>query len=348
MKKLTTLFFTLLFSLSAIADCEPVDLDAKDGTLHEIPRFKQTLNTCVGHTMAAMYDAYRKKHNQGNLNYYSSPADVAYQISKNQNTLGDSRIDDIILLSDSPPCPTLESVNFDKNQIDRQEAEYAGLEKNLNQLAGQLLPEKLYSPEDQAKLVEKYGSILDADKHCANRKNSFGEVYNILSNLKINDAVALNMNNRCEPKDRLKIDRLLNESNVTNVTITPNSINLKTPTHEQLRIMRHINSEFDVYKNKSLPLGIGFCSTSLSKGSNFTFKQNPTEAERNRDCVGHAVLISGRRKNPTNGRCEFKIRNSWGSCSVLNPEYECNKNNGDTWMPQDVLERYLITVTIVK
>lgn len=349
MKKLISLFFFLMFATTAFAgDCDPVDLDAKDGTLHEIPRFKQTLNTCVGHTMAAMYDAYRKKYEQEKLEKYSSPADISYQISKNQSNLGFARIEDIIILNESPPCPTLGPIDFDKSQIDKQEKDYEALQDNLAALSKTLQPEKVYSSIEKNELIEKYGQILEADKKCASRKNSFSEVYDVLANMKINDAVALNMNNRCDTKERLKLNRSLNEKNVRTVTITPNSINLKNATREQQLIMKNINSEFDVYKNKSLPLGIGFCSTSLSEGPSFVFKDNPTVEERNYNCDAHSVLISGRRKNSITGKCEFKIRNSWGTCKAVTTNYECNKDNGDTWMPQDILERYLITVTIIK
>ena len=349
MKILTVLFTILLFTSAAFAgECEPVDLDAPNGTLHQIPRFKQTLNTCVGHTMAAMYDAYRKKYNQGKLAQYSSPADVAYQISKNQSSLGNSRIDDIIVLSESPPCPTLGAVDFEKCQLDQQECAYGKIEDGLNKLATELRPEKQYSPTQQQELVVKYNQILDADVKCTSRNNTFTGVYDILSNMNVNEAVALNMNQRCDPKERLKLLRPLTENNVRNITITPNSINLKTATDEQKLIMQNINREFDTLKNKSLPLGIGFCSTALSKGPRFVFKPNPTDEERNRDCVGHAVLISGRRKNPSTGRCELRIRNSWGDCNSVTKDYECNRTNGDTWLPQDVLERYLITATIIK
>lgn len=135
---------------------------------------------------------------------------------------------------------------------------------------------------------------------------------------------------------------------ITNLTVTPHSISLKNATREQALMMKNIISEFNVYGNQTLPIGIEFCSTALSKGPQFILKAISTLEERIQDCSAQSTIVSGRRMNTTTKKCEFRIRNASGSCSKIVSSYVCNKDNGDTWVPQDILERYLMTVSIIK
>lgn len=122
---------------------------------------------------------------------------------------------------------------------------------------------------------------------------------------------------------------------VTNLAVTPNSFTLRSATREQSLILKNIISEFDVYKDKSSPLRIEYCSIFLIKGPQAVLKDISTLEERNRDCSARDALVSGRRKNQINGKCELKIRNSWD-------------RGADTWVSTDILERYLISVSIAK
>jgi hypothetical protein len=135
---------------------------------------------------------------------------------------------------------------------------------------------------------------------------------------------------------------------LTNLSVASYSITLKSPTRQQSLLIKNIHSELDVYGNQTLPLEVGFCSTVLYKGPQFIFKYRSTVEELNHDCNAQSVLISARRKNPTHGKCEFKIRNSWGHCGKTKSMYECNKKNGDTWISEEILERYILGVSITK
>jgi hypothetical protein len=144
---------------------------------------------------------------------------------------------------------------------------------------------------------------------------------------------------------RLKNERSLKANALS---VASYSITLKNPTRQQSLLIKNINSEFDVYGNQTLPLEIGFCSTVLYKGPQFVFKDKSTVEKLNIDCDAQSVLISARRKNPAHGKCEFKIRNSWGHCGKVKPTFECNIKNGDTWISEEILERYILGISILK
>jgi hypothetical protein len=77
-----------------------------------------------------------------------------------------------------------------------------------------------------------------------------------------------------------------------------------------------------------LPTIIGFCSDIM-------------KAKKSRDsCGGHAALLIGRRE--VNGKCQFLLRNSWGTeCDHYPPELQnqCEPGKGNIWVDADVLTK---------
>jgi hypothetical protein len=75
--------------------------------------------------------------------------------------------------------------------------------------------------------------------------------------------------------------------------------------------------------NKPQPIGIGYCSNVLSDKSyeGMVFRGNEPIQEKY-NCNGHASVIVGKRTRK--GRCEFLVRNTWGTdCEY---SWECLKN----------------------
>jgi hypothetical protein len=58
--------------------------------------------------------------------------------------------------------------------------------------------------------------------------------------------------------------------------------------------------------------------------------------------TNHAVLITGRRFNKNTGRCQIKIRNSWGKkSSYKNNMINVDKEHGSFWVNQSTLAKHL-------
>ena len=62
-------------------------------------------------------------------------------------------------------------------------------------------------------------------------------------------------------------------------------------------------------------------------------------------CAPHVTLLNGRQWNEKRKRCEYRMVNSWGnSCEDLNnPNLTCR--NGEIWVGETYLDRYLNSVT---
>lgn len=61
----------------------------------------------------------------------------------------------------------------------------------------------------------------------------------------------------------------------------------------------------------------------------------------------HASSIVGRRWNRQTNKCEFLIRNSWGtSCSGYRSGFDCD--NGNLWVPRDILEENVSYLNYIK
>lgn len=61
----------------------------------------------------------------------------------------------------------------------------------------------------------------------------------------------------------------------------------------------------------------------------------------------HASSLVGRRKNPETGKCEYLVRNSYGSsCMSYDARLACE--NGNLWVPMDVLKPRLIDIAYLK
>lgn len=60
----------------------------------------------------------------------------------------------------------------------------------------------------------------------------------------------------------------------------------------------------------------------------------------------HASSVVGRRWK--NGRCEYKVRNSFGrGCASYKAEFECNENEGAFWIPDSSFESHIDDITYI-
>ncbi len=61
----------------------------------------------------------------------------------------------------------------------------------------------------------------------------------------------------------------------------------------------------------------------------------------------HASSVIARRWN--NGKCEYKIRNSWGqTCEAYLPEIDCNRSEGAFWVNDETFHQMVSGITFIK
>jgi hypothetical protein len=121
----------------------------------------------------------------------------------------------------------------------------------------------------------------------------------------------------------------------------------KSPLSSELPAARHLaglsSSEASIRETvrshfaagATRPLGLSFCSKVISdasyrgiSGTGSSRKIIPAKQNNGKSCGPHAVLISGIRSNA--GRCEYLIRNSWGTSFTPSNRLICLCKNTST------------------
>ncbi len=142
-------------------------------------------------------------------------------------------------------------------------------------------------------------------------------------------------------------------------------------------------------QHRGQPLGISYCDQVLTEGVNYPgaiidsqtgLKCTPRLDASGKPMSGngrHASMIIGRRKNTANNKCQYLVRNSWGSScdttpphitlppdllndpalpfsyrasvnkkSIYSPDWDCDK--GNIWVDADVLTKSIYGVSYLK
>ncbi len=124
---------------------------------------------------------------------------------------------------------------------------------------------------------------------------------------------------RCEGANRIKI------------SAAPRCVTAQARFLSTAHNMAIINNALD--QPNPQPVKIGYCSNILKLGRAYSAPLIPGVGT---NCSFHASLIIGRRKNSRTGKCEFKLRNSWGtSCRFYSSDWTCQ--GGNIWIDADKL-----------
>ena len=107
------------------------------------------------------------------------------------------------------------------------------------------------------------------------------------------------------------------------------------PGRDQLQIARSFtagNTAINRVLEKGEPIYLAYHSSVLMNGINI-----PNSVYYNSGESSHASVITGRRFNPETNKCEYLIKNSYGTgCSLYARNLECE--NGQIWLPEELLE----------
>ena len=83
------------------------------------------------------------------------------------------------------------------------------------------------------------------------------------------------------------------------------------------------------------PPGIGYASKVLKDPSVKCMEKDGKTADS--ECGLHGSIIIGRKRNPKSKKCEYLVRNSWGTSCNSYPDLECE--SGNIWVPETNLFR---------
>lgn len=104
------------------------------------------------------------------------------------------------------------------------------------------------------------------------------------------------------------------------------------------------------------PIGVGYCSRLFDRGPGHRGLQEgilgftSLESMNSRECGIHESVVIGRKRNPKDGKCYFKIRNSWGKTHNRNfthPAWESDIK-GNIWVSEEDLTNNMGSLTYLE
>jgi hypothetical protein len=136
------------------------------------------------------------------------------------------------------------------------------------------------------------------------------------------------MDEQCKDKtialSKKKIKNYTKPSRVSSRTDRNNSFG---PDQDVKKYLKTINGLLD----KGKPLGISYNVEHITSYSGL-----------------HASVVTARRWNPSLGRCEYKIRNSWGTgCGSYKSDIECDYDEGSFWVSDEKFYKMADTLTAI-
>lgn len=339
-------------------ECSEIELEKKGGVLEKVPYLDQSGGTCYANTVSTMYDAYRILNREKNASISSSPADISYTLSKRKKKSGvdGGQVIEISHLFKNPPCPFDDKkVVVDKLNKEQMALKLTKAQAGLNAVAeGSEIPSNATVARfasDSSRIKNRYYNHMNACfseqvSFPAQRKN-FNEILDIVKNRDLIKAAEVPMAQFCSVQERLKSSKPIV---VDRRYATFDEMSLNKITTTQATMLNDIHAELNRGLKQALPVGFTFCSNILYEGPKYVikYKINTADDLSDKACGMHAVVISGRRKNPKTGRCEFKMRNSSVDCSTMSKKFECNPKTGEVWFDIQTLGRTSYSTVKIK
>ena len=301
-----------LFNLSFADDCSDMRLDKNGGPLEKIPIMDQGgTNLCYAYSAAQMIDAYRFSHGDNNYKHLTSPLGVAITYKsndENSNDLDFGRHTGAINQTIRAGSCSLKSLPIEYRDLPIEEMLYmitTELENFENENAKDLYCDLKY-----------YGIKIDSIKglkEIANNKKFYLELFKKTCETRRIDI----------PRATMKAHQLPSISKRESV-LTSLLLNRLNRTNPQ-------------------PVGIMYCTNIRTNKKTFGISNsNIVDKEKCGDL--HASIVIGKRINKKNGKCEFLVRDSFGtSCHP----YDWPCENGQFWVEASALTRNIAQTHVI-
>mgnify|MGYP001560862862 CR=1 FL=1 len=344
---------SLIFFLSSVLPtvhasdaCSQTRMDGPGGSMEHVPvRDQGQFGNCYAHAAAQMYDAWRFSHGDQRFDHPSSGlmAAISYVESVNAEKVKANHAEDqkknidggyaCNVINSMKTCGSCdESVCISKTEGRAQFTEFYKTMTDSMNLNDRVMSRRSSQSDvhhwvrsDVCASLGKGG--LQANAQFLERIESTilkGNTIEVLSAFK---------NQVCSASNQINLDRIdkikpCTEGFRENGTMTATAI------HGLLT------------KNNAQPVAVVFCGKLLKNGRGFRGLQYMQEESKvidsdsdGKNCGPHQALIIGQRRNPMTYRCEFLIRNSWGTDAKY-PKWEKDTEGvGNVWVDgHDLME----------
>lgn len=368
---LISFFITLKSIASDSCAGSDIRLDLPPNSMSHMPVLDQDgTGLCYSYVATQLVDAYRFSHGDRNLDHRTSP--VAAAVIQADSPLQEGKYS----LAIKSTGKQLRDAIYDPygkyvtgvaagvpeiiSSIKRSGSCSHDTISNFISADGQGISDKLLSifDEHQAYLKETWffqrnDKFVKEKIQCELNRSSLRSSLDITADVILK---ALKENNPLKYLKEVIAKACVNRNISVNI---PKLWNVKSPKSFDgtKQTQRMINTLLNAQNPQ--PIGVGFCSQALSSDSWTLNLQTMAEKSwANEKCAGHAALIVGKRM--LNGRCEYLVRNSWGtSCmkykknyteqtprilKAAAPERECIEGTGQIWIPADTLIKNTVEI----
>jgi hypothetical protein len=281
------------------------------GSMQDIPVMDQgDVGICYSYSGSEMIDAYRFSHKPPrgdmNLSHRTSPTESAVEYKYGANPDG------------GQICGLVDSVKMHKS-CDAKDIEGEFL---LNDKTGE------QAHKEMAQLAASMSLDDTSDPNGFYYREGASGFCPVNSDIGFDNVLDLNRGTR-DIVSKLQNAFSLATENCRRIPLSSSlTCNFKRPlSNAPERLRSNLNVAMD-QPSPVQPVGMIICADVIEKGSH--------APDKNVSCGYHAVVVIGRRKNPTTGKCDFLVRNSWGtSCNGVSPEWQCD--GGNIWMDSTAL-----------
>jgi len=322
-------------NVDTASSCTPVDLEAPGGSMAGIPVGDQgKMGICYAYSETDLANAYLKSHNPGKAkNVTISPifTAVEYETKKRKDdkttspetflNTGGASGSILKYLKDNPACNA----------------------SQMKSLSGDIR-EKL---ESVCKMKSSAPAQLKNEMATCVIKEEFAGSKLDLPLKKIEEALKCSSPDLCFEDAMQALDQACKASDRKPIPIPdPTVVHVSSDDS----FSRSVNDAFDPKRKPIQPFTIGYAASLLKNGKNYVgLDRKAKDGSRAfKDNDGHESVVDGRRFNPKTGKCELRIKNSWGpSCNYdYSQDWECE--NGKIWVDQDTLAKNTDSVTYLK
>lgn len=370
-------------AIARVTNCRPVRLDQKGNSMAHVPVSKQKLSNCYAAVSAQLYDAFRFVSGDSRTNFLTSRMDITVRNSKRKNdvamktggTIGRSLAE----LLEKPPCavPKEDLINDD---IARSGGYSARLRDRMSRTDKDNI--KIFELENgtglepSEKVARDFSDSLKAiRKDYANYLVSPSSPHYMQRANRGRMAIAVCVNNVSLPlADTVSAQEMIALIQSDDVlTLLEKSLSLKCDDSERLALKKKfrildshmpldgsgIGADLNSWQSKTFdqiqsqlnggklatPVALGMCSTVLTAYTSSKGSVMPDSEE----CGPHAVLVIGQRLDRKTNRCEFLVRNSWGSkVGDYSKPWKEEVGKGNVWIDAEVLARNTFHSTRIK
>lgn len=330
------LAFFSLFTLLNISEvhstqssCSPVELDKNNGPMSAVKVLDQGVtNTCYSHAGAVLLDAWLHS-NGGDTAKQTEPYIAAMQTNYDfmSATLRNYSCEAIDRIIDNGSCNrnSYDFLTLLKIQValdNLKDLYYQNPNRRLNQGARNDFRYRKQTQKNAELMMCHLQDVLPE----------------VIQNKSMDDLLTIT---RATTKREYmqRLTELMCQDNITKISPAPKCLGDRRVRHggqqKSLEYKMQIHHLLD--KESPQPIGVGYCGKLLNEGKDYQgFKPGFAgfTSINVKDCGLHESVVIGRKI--IDGKCHFKIRNSWGKFVDYHPDWR-NNYDGNVWVDEDTL-----------